>query len=254
MPQIRIPKQSDRAQILALAAIRDELRPLRPLTIQVISNEPAGTPYDLPGEAPDKEPSIDYILSEESQIMPLLNLKEPSGQVALQIRRLPNQIVDEVTIAQEQNWINQLPQDKRSQIIVKLTSLTRKHLRAPDTEATLSGGSDLECTRYRDSQQVILNSLQETLKFILAEYTRKSLDAEAAARTRLDESERELQSRHKASEERLAQEHKVRMDELASREATIKAREESFNTKEARYVTRKEQQNQIDQLKGWLEG
>jgi hypothetical protein len=62
-----------------------------------------------------------------------------------------------------------------------------------------------------------------------------------------------LEAKQRVTQEQLLQEHKAKLDALALREATIEDREKRFNTKEARYVARSEQQSQIEQIKGWLE-
>ena len=225
MPQLRIPKQTDRALILALAAIRDDLKPLRLLTIQVVTAQPGGATVDLPDQQPDAAGAIDFILSEDSEIMPSLSLKDQAGQIALHIVRQHTQITDEVNVSQDA-WINQLPQDARARISVKLLSSARKHLKPADAQASLSGGSDSEWTRYRNSQQLILNSLENTLQSLLSEYNRKMLENDAAARARSDQSENELQKRYEAAGKAQEEQHKARMDELSAREQAIKNQEE----------------------------
>jgi hypothetical protein len=136
---------------------------------------------------------------------------------------------------------------------LKLTSLARKHLRAIDAEAALGGGSDNEWSRYRDSQQAILNSLQETQRTILSEFARKSLEMEAAYFSRIEEREGALKKQYQQLEEELTAKHNTEAGRLVERENVIEQREKQFNTKEARYVARSEQQKKIGQIQGWLE-
>ncbi len=161
--------------------------------------------------------------------------------------------MDLVDACNEGGWVNQIPQDKRGIICTKLTALARKHLRAIDADAGFSGSSDSEWGRFRDAQQAILNSLQETQKGLLSEFNKKSLEAEAAAKERHDKVEAELRKHYEALEEKLSQEHSQRQESLTGKEEALKQREASFDTKEARYVARQEQQNQIKQIKVWLD-
>jgi hypothetical protein len=252
--QFQIPKQTDRNLVSALSKVCDELRSLRNLTIEVLTNDQGGSTIQLRQDDPVQMPAIEFVLIEESQIMPSLSLRDANGQHGLTLQRQPDKITDLVAVAHDQNWVNHLPQETRSKICVKLISLTRKHLRALDAEAALSSGSDAAWTRYRDAQLAILNSLEETQKTILSEYSRKSLEAEAATQDRFRAKETDLQKKFEAQEQKLIEEYALRNKDLDARENELKAREASFNTKEARYVARQEQQNQIRQIQGWLEG
>jgi hypothetical protein len=253
MATFRIPKQTDRTLLQALVAVQDDLKELVGFQIYVLNHDPGGNQIQLPDTDPEKAESIAYILAEESEVFPWLSLRINNNQI-LMVHRRWDQVTDEVTCATDQNAINQIPADRRPQAVVKLIASARKHLRAANVEASLRGGSDSEWTRYRDSQLTILSSLEETQRSIMSEFTRKSLEWEDAAQTRLNEREAELRNRFKSSEDELARLHQAKMEELTRREQAIESREKAFNTKEARYVARNEQQKQIDQIKGWLEG
>jgi hypothetical protein len=186
-------------------------------------------------------------------VFPSLSLRINNNQL-LVVQRRWDQVTDEVACTGDQNTLNQIPADRRSQTVVKLIASTRRHLRAANVEASLRGGADSEWTRYRDSQIAILSSLEETQRSIISEFARKSLEWEESARTRLNEQEVELKSKFKSTGDDLERRYQAKMDELAHREELIENREKAFNTKEARYVARNEQQKQIDQIKGWLNG
>jgi len=214
-----------------------------------------GTQFDLPDGDPTQNVAISYILAEDSEIMPWLRLRDAgTNQTVLHLTRTFDQLTDKVELMNDQNWINQLPQDAKGPISVKLISLARKHLRVSDVEASFSGGADSDWTRYRDSQQAILNSLEETQRNILVDYAKKSAAAEVVNQEKLNSLESELRSSYKAAEAKLSQEHDALLGKLADREAALTTLEQSFNTKEARYVARKGQEDQINQIKGWLEG
>jgi hypothetical protein len=144
-------------------------------------------------------------------VFPWLSLSINNHQF-LQVQRRSDQVADEVICAADRNALNQVPADRRSQAVVRLIASARKHLRAANVEASLRGGSDNEWTRYRDSQMTILSSLKETQRLILSEFTRKSLESDAAARTRLNEREVELKSRFKSSGDELARKPHGRPD------------------------------------------
>lgn len=227
------------------------MKPLRDFYIEV--HVPGGRSFRLPEDKPDEFPEISYFVSEESQIATLFRLRDlgSDNRVALDIQRQTVQVTDLAKIAQD-DWINNLSDKIRSQAAVKLVSLARVHLRISDAEATLSNDSNSEWSRYRESQQAILNSLQETQRTILQEFTRKSLELELNAQQRIQEHELVLKTKYEALESKLTKEDEDRKTALEAREVALGARESSFNTKEARYVARQEQKNQIEQIQGWL--
>jgi hypothetical protein len=251
--QFKIPKQKDQSLIEALTLIRNEMQDLVKLVISV-NPHVNGTHIRIPDPEPVKAASIAYVLAENSEIMPNLQLVEVnSGHAAMLINRQANAITDDVTINWD-HWINQFPPDQKSKFFVKLNALARKYLHPLDVEASIIGSGDNAWTRYRDSQQAVLSSLQETQKSALVEFTRHSLEAEAVSKAKYDKLETDLKANYAALSTKLETEHKAKMDAIGQREAALKKLEESFNTKEARYVARQEQKNQIDQIKGWLEG
>lgn len=251
--QFRIPKQKDESLLQALATIRDGMEETAQLTVRVVPHA-NGEQVELVGAGESAFEPVVYVLSEASELMPNLQLfdKARGNRTVVTIKRQPTEITDLATVHWN-DWATQFPQPKGSQAYVKLMALARKHLRAPDVEANLSASGDNAWTRYRDSQQVILNSLEETGKTLLVEFNRRSMEAEVKAKARYDELENQLRKELKTHSERLDTEHTRRMESLEESEAELRKRAESFNTKEARYVARQGQQEQLDQIKGWLE-
>jgi hypothetical protein len=255
MPNFRMPKQTDRALIEALFAIRNDLAGFKvPLQVRIRTPDPGPMDIDVPDNF-ESHPIISAVLSENSHILPHLYLRNQNHTV-LHVQRLSDQITDQISVAGEQNWFNSLPgvQDAKVAFVIKLSSVVQRHLRVLDAEAALTGGTEKEWTRYRDSQTAILNSLQETQRTILRDFARQSLELERTSKAKLVESENELQSRYQHLESELNRKYEARVVDLDTRESTLDEREKNFNTKEARYVARSEQQKQIDQIKGWLEG
>lgn len=248
----QIPRQKDRSLIEALTHIANDLADLARLAVRVTPHLNASS-IELEGAEPVNSESIAYVLKEDSEIMPHLALVAPNHRNhgdALTINRQINVITDQVVVHWE--WANRFPSERKSEIFVRLWSSARRHLKAFDTDASLQGGNSSEWSRYRDAQQAILQSLHETQKTALVEFAKRSLEAEVAAKAKYAQLETDLRLSQEALESKLSAEHKARLAELDLRESGIKAREESFNTKEARYVARQEQQKQISQIEEWL--
>jgi hypothetical protein len=241
--------------LTALGLIRDQLEGLSGMFIRVYPHE--GVPQiDIQAPDPAKAQAIEYVTSQHSEIMPTLFLIHSTGgrqPTALFIHRQPGKIMDEVTVNWTE-WAANLPESVRSQVFVKAMALARKHLRAIDAEASLSGGTDSAWTQYRDAQQAILSSLEETSKSVLVQTNRRLLEAEATATAKYAQLERALTEKFDSEKGRLATEHADRMKLINDREEAMKQREQSFNTKEARYVARQGQQKQIEDITKWLSG
>ena len=256
-PEFRIPKQTDRSLLTALAAIRDAVKPLCQLVIEIKAHTGASD-VELPDGDPTEANNVKYVLDEEAQVMPTLCLvgknQQGNNHKLLTITRNPGQITDQFSV----NWdlfsnLRGIEENNRSPLYVRLVALGRKHLRADDVESSLSGGTDSEWSRYRDAQQAILQSLEEAQKTILVDTSRRLIKAETDAQEKLESSESRLQAKYQTLEAELTKENAKRLEILEQQEKQLVARQESFNTKEARYVARQQQQDQIDQIKKWLE-
>lgn len=250
--QFPIPKQNDRSLIEALIDIRDAFQSSGSVIIRVTPHVHASTPIKLPGITKGQFGPVQYIVDEMSAIMPnLWLLEDQSNRAILTVQRVPDQITDLVTVHWG-GWGDQLPPPTNSQFYVRMFALARKHLRAHEVAATLSPGGNSDWDRYKDSQQIVLNSLQETGKELLVEFNRRTLEAERAAKDRYDTAEAKLRTEMNEKEAELRTQHAKREKEIDEREAAIKKRAEAFDTQEARYVARQEQDKQLEQLKGEL--
>lgn len=246
--QFQIPKQNDRSIITALGKIRSGLEPRQ---YKVAVQIPWQGEMILNDKEPENTPSVKAILAEDSEIIESLYIKD-GGTLILQVSRTSGKPLDAVNLDTNSLFFQNLPQDQRFLIYAKLLGLSRKHLRAFDSEATLTGLGDNEWSRYRDSQQAILNSLEETQKNLLVELANRTAKADEAARARINTVENELYEKYKALENELKGKIQNKNLELDQREKAIAEREKSFNTKEARYVARQGQEAQITQIQGWL--
>jgi hypothetical protein len=255
--KFRIPRQTDRSLLTAIFSIREEIGSLNAEHRVLVRPYEGHGSTDMEISNLESPPElVSEILAQESEIMSSFYLRSANGQNGLVIHRKGTEITDEVEIAANNDWFNNLntKDDRKKLIVVKLISSARKHLHAISADASLLGAGDAEWTRYRASQGAILNSLQETQRTIVQEFTRKSLEMEAAAKSRIDAREAELESHYGTLREQLEQERLSDKERLAAREKAIEERENSFNTKEARYVARRGQEQQIAQIKEWLNG
>src|SRR6266496_5733494 len=202
--QFKIPRQRDQSLVEALTQIRNEMQGLAPLFVRV-SPHFNGPPIDLKDQDPVSSGAVAYVLGEHSEVMPNLYLVDQNtGHTALSVQRQPNEITDVVTVHWE-HWMNAIPeQERKSKVFVKLNALARKRLRPFDAEASLLGVGDTAWSRYRDAQQAILSSLQETQKSIAVEFTRHSLEAEATAKAKYETLAAELMSSHETMSSKLA--------------------------------------------------
>lgn len=252
MPTFQIPKQTDRSLIAALQAILDDLEEFKKdflIRVRTVDG-PGGQDLHLPND--EKDPVLAQVLAAESELMPHFYLRGHGKHIALHIARKPT-FIDEVQVAQDQNWINAVPERHRGLLTIKLVASAQKHLRAVSFDGTTSGTSDSAWSHYRHAQEAILHGLQQTQRTILEEFTRKSLEMEADSKARLQTREAELQKHYETLQEQLNQKFISDSERVAIRETEIEEREKRFNTREARYVARAEQQKQIEDIKGWLQ-
>ncbi|MGE0061082.1 MAG: hypothetical protein AB7T86_03290 [Xanthobacteraceae bacterium] len=249
MPSFQIPKQTDRSLLAAIQAIKAELPQPESHIVVRTAEGPAGVDVRL-NDKPNA--LVEDVLSLESQIMPHLYLRGPNNHNGLVINRKAGP-TDEVQVAHDGNWFSNIQEPERPAIGVRLIASARKHLDAVELDGTISGTADTEWGRYREAQAAIIHGLQETQRTILSEFTRKSLEMEAASKARTENREAELKKHYDTLQEQLNQKQLAESERVAAREKEIEDREKRFNTKEARYVARSEQQNQIAQIKGWLE-
>lgn len=246
--EIQIPKQSDATLVASFSEICSGLNPGGDFYLKVTPHPNAPAQLDVEMRGATAFTPIKYILDEDSEIIPFYQLYDRSqtGHLVLELRR-----TTEITDVVQLHWV-QWGNIVGSAKFVKLMALVRKHLRAASVSATLDAKGE-GVDRYIDSQRVLLSSLEETAKTVLVDANRHRMALENELRTRYERLEEQLRTEHKEAEAKFAEERSRQTKILEEREATIKKREESFETKEARYVARAEQEKQIEQIKSWLE-
>lgn len=252
---IHIPKQTDRELILALNKIRIALKELHPFRIQVQIPHHQGNTM-LPEENPDSYEPIQYAMKEESLVIESFRLMTAKPeQSVLKIERNWAGISDTATI--EEGWSshqgNPEARAKAPQIRVSLLSLIRRELKASDLEASLTGSEDSAWNRYRNAQTKVLSSLEQAAETLLIKNSEKNAELDKARSARFEKLESDLRDQISDERKKLQNDFEAKNADLLDRQKQFAEKEATFNTKEARHVSRKMLDDQLGQVKSWLQ-
>jgi hypothetical protein len=247
--KFRIPKQTDRELVSALGRIRTNIGGVAGIKLSV--SIPHGGSSVLPPTDPELEPAIQHILKEESLLIKTAQLQTANGNTLLYVERKDDQISDEVMLPDEA--YNTIDQSTRARVYISVFSNARKELRAPDLEAAFNGVEDSEWNRYRDAQMAVINSLQQTSENLLIKVADKNAELDRDRAARFEKLETNLRAELAEERKNLQAEIDANRETLTSKEQEISQRESNFNTKEARYVARQKQDEQIKQINEWLD-
>jgi hypothetical protein len=108
--------------------------------------------------------------------------------------------------------------------------------------------------KFRESEITILYSLLRATESTLKGAAERAVDLDTKRQKKFGKLEEKLRAEVAVLKAALEADSKKKKAELEDPKKTIEQRKASFNTKEAGYVGRIKQQEQIDQLKKWLEG
>lgn len=247
----RIPKLTDREIVAALGRIRAELKAKR--EFKLIVNVPHQGGVELPAENPEQTPQIKFVLDSNSQVIANFYLHDSAGNEAFAVVRKPESITDEAKLSD--GWTNNRDENFRSQLPqlhVTLLSSARTELHANDAEAAFKGTEDSSWNRYRDAQTAVINSLQQATESLIIKASEKNAELDKARAERFEKLEVELRAQIDRERKELQLTFDTKQAQLTEREKAAVERESAFNTKEAGYVARKKQEEQIDQIKSWL--
>lgn len=245
--KFHIPRQTDASLIQALDLIRQEMPDYDALVIRVTPHTGANH-VDLPKDSPLESPAIGPVIQAASEVMPRLVLHDSrNGHEALTIERAWEKCHDSVVVHLD-GWGNNLPGDRRSSLFVSLIALSRKHLRASELDASLNSIDQTDFGKYKQAQLEVINSLQELQKSLLIDFNRKSLEAEQAAKAKYEALEQQVRDHYTSAREVMVREMSESEIQLRKREQEVEAKEANFETKEARYVARKQQSEQMAAL------
>lgn len=248
----RIPKLSDREVATALATIREHLH--SKITLKLTIQVPVTGGIEVPEKKPEQNKQLKYLFDLNSTVAEIFSLVSPTNQPALRVTRKADEITDIATIPDE--WYQQRGQeyaDKLPQIYASLLAEARAQLKASDTEAAFTGAGDSEWNRYREAQLAVTNSLQQATETLLINASEKNAELDKDRAKRFEKLEAELREQLQHERDKFRQEQEAKDTEHAERIKSFAEREAAFNTKEAGYVARQKQDEQIKQVKTWLE-
>jgi hypothetical protein len=98
----------------------------------------------------------------------------------------------------------------------------------------------------------VLNSLQQTAETLLVKTANSNAELELARSARFEKLEAELRTTLTDERTKLYAELDSQRNALLAQEKALSEKQASFNTKEARYVARQKQEEQITQIQEWL--
>lgn len=250
----KIPRLTDKEVVAAFFSIKEEVKSPVPLKVSVfvpiIGDQELGDGW----ESQTPQSDLIYLLGQNSAVSPKIFLRGPGNKVILQVQRLPEEPSD--NLIYEDEWRNHVPEDKRDSIpklVIRLTSLTRKHLKAAELDASLLSDHATAWSKYRSAQTNVLNSLQQTAEQIIVDVANKNAEIDKLRAQRFEELEAKLRAELAAERESLSMQHDKKTVGLEARIKAHEEREAQFLTKEARYVSRQKQDEQIKQIQAWLE-
>ena len=250
--ELRIPKLTDREIAAALGHIRRDLHTRMPFRFRI--HTPVSGAVEIEDAHPEQHKPLKYLFEHDSQIAQSFELLSPNNRAALRVTRTPKDVSDTATITDE--WLqhqDQQYQDKMPQLYASLVAATRAELKAADIEAGLKGADDTAWNRYRDAQLAVTNSLQQATETLLIKASEKNAELDRERAKRFEKLEADLRDQLQQERDKFRSDQEARDKEHADRIKAFAEREAVFNTKEAGYVARQKQDEQIKQVKTWLE-
>ncbi len=251
----RIPKLTDREIIAALGRVRTALKAQR--DFRLVANITHQGEVELHEKKPENNAALKFVFEADSQVISNFRLIDAAGsQTVLAVRRNWEEITDSTTI--EDSWTNAFQSDQslRSllpQLYVSLLSLARRELKASDVEAALKGHENDAWNRYRDAQLAVVNSLQQATESLIIKAAEKNAEIDKARSERFEKAEADLRAQVENERKTFQSEYEKKVSDLEVREQTLADQQAAFNTKEAGYVARKKMEEQIEQIKTWLD-
>lgn len=246
----RIPKMTDREVVSALGRIRKEIKAYHPFGMKIFTPQKS---HMLLGDEPETTKEAQYIFAVDSCVASSISIRDQQDREVVAVRRVWDQITDTATIPDE--WSNHLNDGKGisiSELVVRVIGLTRRELKVVDLEASLQGQEENSWNRYRDAQMAVINSLQQATETLLIGAAEKNAELDKARSARFEKLETDLRAQIDNERKGFQADYEEKLKSIEEREKAFAEREIAFNTKEARYVARQKQQEQIEQIKNWL--
>ena len=247
---LRIPKLTDREIIVSLGRIRKEVTQYHAVKFNIYTPHKS---FELLGDAPESNPDIGFILEANTNAVNSFHIRDCHDRDIVCVRRVWDQITDTAQIPDE--WVNNFgdsPKISGPNLFVKVMALVRNELKVADLEASFKGQEDNSWNRYRDAQMSVVNSLQQATENLIVKAAEKNAELDKARSLRFEKLEGDLRAQIDAERKAMQTDMEAKNAAISERERAFAEKELAFNTKEARYVARQKQQEQIDQIKNWL--
>lgn len=243
-----IPRQTDSEIILAMGRIL-ETEGWTPALNVSVHLEHRGW-VQLPDDQMHEYPEIQFALKLDSTVMNHFTIKNPNRNV-LKVDRDFSKSWDSVEVVDD--WLHENPDvPKRARDYAKMVACARAEFKAHDLEAALKGAGDDAWNRYRDAQMAVVNSLQQASETLLIKTADKNAELDRARSARFEQLEKDLREEISGERKKLNAEFEAKEKTLGEEAKQLAEQKAAFNTKEARYVARKKQEEQIEQVKDWL--
>jgi hypothetical protein len=249
----RIPRLNDREVIKALQKVRKNLEKVYPLNLRCEAPHIPINNVDI-NDDPEKKDDLARVLAVESVVIAKFILLFQGKRHALVVSRELDKPDDVVSLPDD--WISNGGDEAQRVVQVLLPGLiaaSRKELRASDIDAVLRGHDDHEWGRFRKAQLEVINSLQQAVETILVEAANRNSALDQQRSEQYAALEVQLRKRLSDEQNKLEQDHDRKLKEIEVREKEHADKVAEFQTKEARYVSRQKQDEQIKQIQAWLE-
>jgi hypothetical protein len=247
-----VPRQSDQEVVSALIEVAKKLSALHRFTVHV--DLPHHGAMQVGEEVPESQKAeAERFLKLGGTIAQRIFLTSENGHQALVVTRQLDQQWDRGAIVDD--WAGQFPSDKRPQlpfIHANLLTEARKTLKTTIVEAALADDGAQAWAKYRTAQTAVLSSLQKTAEQVIVDVANKNAEIDKLRAQRFEELEAKLRLELATERETLSKHHEEKTTDLQSRIKAHEEREAQFQTKEARYVSRQKQDEQIKQIQEWL--
>lgn len=252
MPRtVQIPKLTDREIAVHLGSIKRAFKDSLEFTLLF---KFLGEKLSIPDDHPETNEQIAFVLNENSQIVEYFAMIGIDGNFpAITITRQSDKVTDVVTLTDE--WANhrrsRTPQTASSQL-VKMLSLVRSEFGAIEVEASLTGNTDNEWNAYRNAQTAVIKSLSSKAEHLIVRTAENNASLDQKRSERFEELERTLRDQLQKERELLQSQLDQKNIELEERSKLLAEKEAGFETKESHYVARKQREDQIKDVKEWL--
>lgn len=252
MSTYSVPKQNDVAVCQALHRVRSGIHG-RKYVVRAVPEH--GESVEVPEDFSPDLPALKFYFDLNRGAIKTFYLYDKSVDgLTLEYSRRPDKLTDAVTIRPE--WEERSRQQNRQNesphIFAALHAGVQREFKIDELTAALVGTEDSEWSRYREAQTAILHDLSAATKRLFEDSAREISRVRELEAQKGEELRQKLEAQAAANRERLNAEIAKQKEAIAADEEAHKKRVADFETREGRYVARKQNKEQLDQLKAWL--